>query len=655
MQDEIELPPTESLLPPETSDREQVVEEVTPLSTTPSGMQPCRNTSQTLSATMSDSSDEVIVFVGRQRSPQRISAGSRQRAPEGLATAAGFARTDKLSSTQSEPPSQSLRKTSPGTNIAKTGEPHGSILGQSSLANAKNEKSSKPTSGIYQSDNSDSDAFLADYMDNMRAHGEIDDDFVSQAQASQPDNVDGWDRSDLADFDDLTTSVEIADVLEAVLAKRKRASGVQYLVVWQGQSVDEARWIHHESLTMHGANESIQVFEEQEILTKHAIDNAHSSPDFDSEAQSEEDDDDYDDEDEELSNLDDDFEDERDIIERRIARMTDEQIARLLSKQEELGMGSDDLILFDDLGAAVSSDRDAENEDFIAFTSTRRSMKPKHARQRHSRSAFEPFLGSANDLLGDDLDDLDEADFIRPSLSTKAISKSEDIPLGLSDSDLEAELRKQFAADRSKKKAKKQEREELRAQGLLGKKNKFKPDLSARYNDGLSMQQFREELEEFLFNGNDSLALPPMAKRERKIIHEIASQFNLKSKSVGSGKSRFPILYKTSRSIDFDATIFNRAERRFQRGYLPRMDTAAKGKTKMPPRRIGGGGVISGTGYAEGEAVGATAPELSSDNRGRAMLEKMGWSSGMALGALDNKGILQPISHIVKKTRAGLG
>ncbi|KOS17795.1 Protein SQS1 [Escovopsis weberi] len=57
----------------------------------------------------------------------------------------------------------------------------------------------------------------------------------------------------------------------------------------------------------------------------------------------------------------------------------------------------------------------------------------------------------------------------------------------------------------------------------------------------------------------------------------------------------------------------------------------------------------------DGEIVGAGAPELGADNRGRTMLEKMGWSSGMALGALDNKGILQPVTQTMKRSKAGLG
>lgn len=57
----------------------------------------------------------------------------------------------------------------------------------------------------------------------------------------------------------------------------------------------------------------------------------------------------------------------------------------------------------------------------------------------------------------------------------------------------------------------------------------------------------------------------------------------------------------------------------------------------------------------EGDVVGASAPEIGVENRGRAMLEKMGWSSGTALGASNNKGILQPVAQVVKNSRAGLG
>lgn len=59
--------------------------------------------------------------------------------------------------------------------------------------------------------------------------------------------------------------------------------------------------------------------------------------------------------------------------------------------------------------------------------------------------------------------------------------------------------------------------------------------------------------------------------------------------------------------------------------------------------------------YRDGDIVGQHAAELGVENKGRAMLEKMGWSKGMALGSGENKGIMVPITHVVKKTKAGLG
>ena len=59
--------------------------------------------------------------------------------------------------------------------------------------------------------------------------------------------------------------------------------------------------------------------------------------------------------------------------------------------------------------------------------------------------------------------------------------------------------------------------------------------------------------------------------------------------------------------------------------------------------------------YRDGEIVGATAPELTADNVGNQLMRKLGWTPGEALGAHDNKGILHPVTHVVKTTKAGLG
>lgn len=143
-----------------------------------------------------------------------------------------------------------------------------------------------------------------------------------------------------------------------------------------------------------------------------------------------------------------------------------------------------------------------------------------------------------------------------------------------------------------------------------------------------------------------------MDKADRKVVHELGQVFYLKTKSIGKGTSRFPILTKTARTPrSFASNTFDAAEARLSRRYLPRMDVGNKKRAQRAPR----GGNNAGVSYRDGDVVGGSAPELGAENIGRAMLEKMGWSNGTALGALNNKGILQPVSHVVKTTKAGLG
>ena len=148
-----------------------------------------------------------------------------------------------------------------------------------------------------------------------------------------------------------------------------------------------------------------------------------------------------------------------------------------------------------------------------------------------------------------------------------------------------------------------------------------------------------------------------MGKGDRKSVHELASAFGLKSKSSGNGDKRFPILVRTQRTrTSFPDGVFEATEARIARRFLPRKDIGGKLPLRRAVRGVGGGGSNhAAASYRDGDVVGASAPELGVENKGRAMLEKMGWSTGTALGALNNKGILQPVSHVVKTTKAGLG
>lgn len=143
-----------------------------------------------------------------------------------------------------------------------------------------------------------------------------------------------------------------------------------------------------------------------------------------------------------------------------------------------------------------------------------------------------------------------------------------------------------------------------------------------------------------------------MDKKYRKLVHEIANAVSLKSQSRGSGSSRFPVLYKTSRTPKFTERNISDIERAFSKGRI-RGNLAGKASQSATKGRRGGPGAAAS--YADGDIVGASAPEIGAENKGRAMLEKMGWSSGTALGAHHNKGILHPVAHVVKNSRTGLG
>ncbi|EFY93634.1 hypothetical protein MAC_00125 [Metarhizium acridum CQMa 102] len=248
------------------------------------------------------------------------------------------------------------------------------------------------------------------------------------------------------------------------------------------------------------------------------------------------------------------------------------------------------------------------------------------------------------------------------------------VPFNNDDSDLEVQLQVAWKNDRMRKKERKRQREELRSLGML-RRNAKPDDLRTKYPSGMSIEQVGEEIERFLRSGDevyDSLArtsyygnkvntnsiftsrlsFPPMDLHARKLIHELASKFNIKSKSTGKADQRRPTLYRTVRTLSYAELPFQYALGQIQRRFLPRLDNKGKRNSKPSATRCQNHGAAS---YHEGEVVGASAPELGVDNRGRAMLERMGWSRGTALGAIDNQGILQPVTQTMKKSKAGLG
>ncbi|MCJ1394959.1 hypothetical protein MMC18_007840 [Xylographa bjoerkii] len=453
----------------------------------------------------------------------------------------------------------------------------------------------------------------------------------------------GWSEDDLYDLDDVSTSSEILEAIDSILSKRERSSGVQYLVVWAGYTTDDAKWVPHTSLDTAAAAGMIALFEAKEQLkTRFITQDDETGSDLHEDNQAIRD----------MAEDMLDMEEQENELDMMKAHMTDEQMALRLAKQEELGLGSAEVMLFD--GDELEAWADKENLQKLRAQGIQH-RKLEYKKGVKTRSPFASASIFADVLDQDPYDGFDIMDQDRPSLRKRPKGRRGVLPLELSDSELEASMRLAWDNDRTKKKLQKQHREELRAQGLLGKKDKV--DMKFKYAEGMWVSQMKGEIKDFLMSDRVSISFPPMDTKDRKLVHEFANLFNLKSKSVGGGRGRYPTLFKTSRSIQFSEGKLENVEALLnQRRFLPRLDKGSK-RGSGPRRTAGRSGAASGAAvsYRDGEIVGATAPELGTDNRGRAMLEKMGWSTGTALGALNNKGIMQPVVHIVKTTKAGLG
>ncbi|KAI0550888.1 hypothetical protein F4679DRAFT_540702 [Xylaria curta] len=340
-----------------------------------------------------------------------------------------------------------------------------------------------------------------------------------------------------------------------------------------------------------------------------------------------------------------DEEDEEDTDAQRRLESGDERLAQLIAKQEELGIYGDDVMLFD--GAYP-------DDGWTAASSAPRRKKKGISKKSRMFQGGSQFPSATK--MAEAFDELDLMDMQNSRLQR---SKKGPISFGLSDSELEDALNVAIKKDRLKKADKKKAREELRSQGLLGK-NSNPHDLRDKYQGGMSLDDLADEFETFMRSTREQLILPPFDKDARKIVHTIANSFNIKSKSAGSGIGRYPILYRVKATRPYNEDTFEQAFSRVRRTWFPRVDVDEKviqqarvlKRTEVRTSKSRG---KSSTHLREGDIVGQHASEIGVENKGRAMLEKMGWTKGMSLGTVETQGITVPLTHVIKKTKAGLG
>jgi G-patch domain len=82
-------------------------------------------------------------------------------------------------------------------------------------------------------------------------------------------------------------------------------------------------------------------------------------------------------------------------------------------------------------------------------------------------------------------------------------------------------------------------------------------------------------------------------------------------------------------------------------------DLAAKTEEEVETNAWGKPVTPDPTRSKEGAIVGGKANPIGAENRGRAMMEKMGWRKGTGLGKQKGS-ILEPITHVAKNTKTGL-
>ncbi len=165
--------------------------------------------------------------------------------------------------------------------------------------------------------------------------------------------------------------------------------------------------------------------------------------------------------------------------------------AELFSKQEELGLRSEELILFSD---SYTIDRTETPARAVRLLLGKHPRCPTYS----GRSSLAPpqlprHLTASTLPTGRKLATLSAGKGRNGQMPT----------FDVSDSEIEARLQTSWQNDRAKKRARKIEREELRARGLLGRD--VKPDdLRLKYQAGMTLDDVKIELKSFLLSSDQS-------------------------------------------------------------------------------------------------------------------------------------------------------
>lgn len=503
---------------------------------------------------------------------------------------------------------------------------------------------------------SQKDAILEDYMANAMGGNDSDSDEIEREE-----------RDDTKEDQE----TELDAMLRFMKGMDGQRSGKEITIDdinVERQLQDEEEWMTDsdaESGEESEDSEAERVFNQDEKRLANDSESSDVSSD-ESDSSEDDDDDDDDDDDEDDSDDDDDLAFERNFT---WADADEDFIARL----DKFAQANDEVLKGRNRGARNKLYRAIERGDFSML--------------------------DEDDMLNSGMDGMDLDD---PVLSMQPAKRGKNAKKTWKDDDLWAqELQSQWQKDRAKKADNKRKRAEQRAleadnpfhntngkgkgtnkkqqkkaaraarraERVEGRGNMKDIDMvdelfggrgfaSSRREDPLSRHavtliEVNRQIELFMYDvSKTTLSLAPMDKRARAQVHQLASCYNLISKSKGSGNHRFPTLIKNSRSglqvkqgrvnailRSVGGASFGKGSRT---GANAPKDIGRKTKERIPlPRN------------QEGAQVGFGAERIGQDNVGHRLLSAMGWVEGMGVGA--TQGMSDPVGATIKISRGGLG
>ena len=460
----------------------------------------------------SDSSEEIILFCGRGQNQSTSS-------PHSLTT---LEQQKTLHEIQSTSKPQSLTKSAVSTDTTFSQyfvdsprqplELNTNSLCDEPLAHHSNISTSKYKLGLEHIEHykkrhrrsRNTDIIMADYIANAKALVEVNDYcfgrsvnhrllgnsdgdlFLGETASSDGDGPEGSLKEETVGNCNATilhvssTSNEIGGPFFYVLSRRRRPSGFQYLVVREGDTPDDAIWISSSALNMPDAIRKIRTFDEIKEIEKRYQDEEYKSDEtfissnqlvFDLR------------EDQDHTLL------EEGFLQSEGEGETDKQIARLLSKQGVIGLGLGELILHDDDGHVNLID--GKNKLIQPPMVGRQNVRIRTARRGSDRGDILNTAIGMDPCAGFDIMDYNRASLKSNSKDRKHINDFEAL-----DSELKETMELAWEQDRKIKRSRKLQREELRSQGLLGRKNKL--DIKAKYPEGMTTAEVKSEIKDFL-------------------------------------------------------------------------------------------------------------------------------------------------------------